>query len=52
MPKKLTQEEAERKFRENGFELLGEYINCSIKVKTRCKCGKEFRCFRKYRKYY
>ena len=38
--KKLTNEEAHRRFAEFGFEMLEEYVSNNTKVKTRCHCGK------------
>jgi len=37
--RKLTYKQVKRIFEDGGCELLGEYINCDIKVKYRCSCG-------------
>lgn len=42
MGRKLTQEEAEQRVKEKGFELLEKYKGKKQKIKFRCHCGKEF----------
>jgi len=42
MPKKLTQEEAEKRSLGVGIEMVGEYTNSSTNCKFRCPCGKLF----------
>ena len=39
MPRKLTQDQAEKVFESKGFKLLDEYKNCDAKCKCQCSCG-------------
>jgi hypothetical protein len=40
---RLTQEQAEERFRHRGVTLLGQYINFATKASLRCDCGHEWR---------
>ena len=39
MPRALTKEEVQDYLRDNGCELIGDYINNKIKISIRCRCG-------------
>lgn len=39
MPRALTKEEVQDYLRDNGCELIGDYVNSSIKISIRCRCG-------------
>lgn len=40
--RKITQSEAERRFRERNFTLLSLYQGSKIPVRARCCCGRVF----------
>lgn len=42
MSARITQEEAERRFKERGLILFDRYTKSNIKVKAICHCGKEY----------
>ena len=43
--RKLTQKEAERRSKEVGIEMVGEYINTRLAVDFKCRCGQIFPSF-------